>query len=76
VASVFDLAVIAVAILVCISMALLAWTLGVTATVGLRRARRDVIGARLEISVAERRLRAFMRRPAGSGSRPEGKGEE
>jgi hypothetical protein len=55
-------------------MALLAWTLGVTATGGLRRARRDVISARLEMSVAERRLRAFMRGSAGSG--PKGKGEE
>jgi hypothetical protein len=57
VASILDLAVIALAVMVCISMALLAWTLGVSVTAALRRLRRDVILVRLELAVAARRLR-------------------
>ncbi|HEX5579347.1 MAG TPA: hypothetical protein VFY43_06755 [Candidatus Limnocylindria bacterium] len=55
--SILDLAVIAVAILVCVTLGLLAWTLGVTATRALRRARRDLLLARLQVATAERRLR-------------------
>ena len=55
--SILDLAVIAVAILVSITLGLLAWTLGVSATRALRRFRRDILLARLELAVAERRLR-------------------
>jgi len=58
---ILDLAVVAVAILVCTSLALLAWTLGISATRALRRLRRDILLARLELAVAERRLRG---RPA------------
>ena len=64
--SLFDLAVIAVAGLVCISMVLLAWTLGVSVTSAIRRTRADVIDARLGLVVAERKLRGAaqaMRRP-------------
>jgi hypothetical protein len=57
VGSILDLAVIAVAILVSITLGLLAWTLGVSATRALRRLRRDILLARLELAVAERRLR-------------------
>jgi hypothetical protein len=57
VGSILDLAVIAVAILVCVTLGLLAWTLGVSTTRALRRARRDVLLARLQVATAERRLR-------------------
>jgi type II secretory pathway pseudopilin PulG len=57
VGSILDLAVIAVAILVSITLGLLAWTLGVSATRALRRVRRDILLARLELATAERRLR-------------------
>ena len=55
--SILDLAVIAVAILVTITLALLAWTLGVSAPRALRGARRDLLLARLQLATAERRLR-------------------
>ena len=55
--SILDLAVIAVAILVTITLGLLAWTLGVSTTRALRRMRRDLLLARLELAEAERRLR-------------------
>jgi hypothetical protein len=57
VGSILDLAVIAVAILVCVTLGLLAWTLGVSTTRALRRARRDVLLTRLHVATAERRLR-------------------
>jgi hypothetical protein len=62
----FDLAVIAVAVLVCISMVLLAWTLGVSVTSAIRRTRAEVIEARLGLAVTERKLRGAaksMREP-------------
>ena len=55
--SILDLAVVAVAILVSITLGLLAWTLGVSTTRALRRLWRDILLARLELAVAERRLR-------------------
>ena len=55
--SILDLAVIAVALLVSITLGLLAWTLGVSTTRALRRVRRDILLARLQVAVAERRLR-------------------
>jgi hypothetical protein len=61
VGSIFDLAVVAVAILVCISMVLLAWTLGVSITNAMRRGRASVIRGRLEMAVMERRLRDAMK---------------
>jgi hypothetical protein len=57
VGSILDLAVIAVAILLCTTLGLLAWTLGVSTTRALRRARRDLLLARLRLATAERRLR-------------------
>ena len=55
--SILDLAVIAIAILVSITLGLLAWTLGVSTTRALRRLRHDILLARLQVAVAERRLR-------------------
>jgi hypothetical protein len=63
----FDLAVIAVAVLVCISLVLLAWTLGVSVTAAIRRTRAEVIEARLGLAVTERKLRGTaksMRQPS------------
>jgi hypothetical protein len=54
---ILDLAVIAVAILVCITLGMLAWTLGISTTRAMRRVRRDILLARLELAMAERRLR-------------------
>lgn len=47
--------------MVCISMVLLAWTLGVGITGVLRRTRASLINARLDMAVAERRLRSTVR---------------
>ena len=60
-ASILDLAVVALAVMVCISMILLAWTLGVSITGVLRRTRASLINARLDMAVAERRLRSTAR---------------
>jgi len=57
VGSILDVAVIAVAILVSITLGLLAWTLGWSTTRALRRTRRDLLLARLAVATAERRLR-------------------
>ena len=62
--SILDLAVIAVAVLVCISLVLLAWTLGVSITNVMRRGRAAVIDARLEMATMERRLRNAIRATA------------
>lgn len=55
--SFLDLAVIAVQILLCVTLGLLAWTLVVSTPRALRRARRDLLLARLHVATAERRLR-------------------
>lgn len=55
--SILDVAVIAVAILVSVTLGLLAWTLGVSTTRALRRTRHDLLLARLQMATAERRLR-------------------
>ena len=60
-ASILDLAVVALAVMVCISMILLAWTLGVSITGVLGRMRASLISARLDMAVAERRLRSTAR---------------
>lgn len=73
-ASILDLAVIALAVMVCISMALLAWTLGVTIPAGLRRTRRELVFARLELAVAERKLRTLT--GAASTASPASEGDE
>jgi hypothetical protein len=52
-----DLAVIALAVMVCGSLLLLSWTLGVTTPRALRRFRRDIFAARLQVIRSERRLR-------------------
>jgi hypothetical protein len=58
---VFDLPVVALAVVVCGSLVLLAWTLGVTTPRAIERSRADVIVARLRLARAERRLRAFLK---------------
>lgn len=70
--AILDMAVIAVAVLVCISLVLLAWTLGVSITNAMRRARASVIDGRLELATMERRLRQAMRATAG----PDGRTDE
>jgi hypothetical protein len=70
VASILDLAVIAVAVLVCTSMGLLAWTLGVSITGVLGRTRASLINARLDMAVAERRLRSTARSVAAARVEP------
>jgi hypothetical protein len=61
VASVLDLAVALLALMVCVTMGLLAWTLGVSIPAVLRRSRASLLQARLELAVAERRLRHAAR---------------
>ena len=60
-ASILDLAVIALAVMVCGTLGLLAWTVGITFPNALRRARRDVLKARLATLLVERRLRTQAR---------------
>jgi hypothetical protein len=55
--AILDLAVVALALVVCGTLCLLAWTLGVTVPAAARRAREDVGQARLWLAEAERRLR-------------------
>jgi hypothetical protein len=68
-----DLAVVALAVMVCGSLVLLAWTLGVSISKALRRFRRDIFAARLQVIRSERRLRDAVedarrrRRPLPSG---------
>jgi hypothetical protein len=74
VAPILDLAVVVLAVMVCVSLGLLAWTLGVSVTRVLRRTRENLVNARLELTVAERRLREAARtlaetRQAGSTGR-------
>lgn len=59
-----DVAVVILAIGVAASLGLLAWTLGVSAVVAVRRERDRVVEARLRIASSERRLRE-----AGAASR-------
>jgi hypothetical protein len=69
-----DLAVIALAGMVCVSLALLAWTLGVSIPLAVGRARIELVVARLTLARAERRLQSAAddvrrrARPAGTGS--------
>jgi hypothetical protein len=78
VASIFDLAVLVLAIMVCISMVLLAWTLGVSITRVLRHTRDSIVNARLELVVAERRLRDAAREmaEARNAANPSRRGDE
>jgi hypothetical protein len=57
VAPILDLAVVVLAVMVCVSVGLLAWTLGVSITRVLRRTRENLVTTRLDLTVAERRLR-------------------
>jgi Flp pilus assembly protein CpaB len=57
VAPILDLAVVALAVMVCGTLGLLAWTLGITVPIAARRARRDLADQRARLVVAERRLR-------------------
>ena len=56
-ASLLDLAVVALAVLVSLTLLLLAWTLGVSAVRAIRTARRHALVTRLQLTVIERRLR-------------------
>jgi ABC-type enterochelin transport system permease subunit len=72
VASILDLAVIALAVMVCGTLGLLAWTLGIAVPNAVRHAQADVLRARLRMVVAERRTRAAMqpnRRADSEGDR-------
>ena len=60
-ASILDLAVVALAVMVCGTLGLLAWTLGITIPGSVRRARRDVLHTRYRVAVAERRLRRLTK---------------
>lgn len=66
VASILDLAVVLLALMVCVSMGLLAWTLGVSIPRMVRRSRASIVEARLELATAERRLREALRERASS----------
>jgi biopolymer transport protein ExbB/TolQ len=61
VAPLLDLAVVVLAVMICVSLGLLAWTLGVSTTRVLRRTRENLVNARLELTVAERKLRDAAR---------------
>lgn len=60
-APILDLAVVVLAVMVCVSLGLLAWTLGVSITRVLHRIRENLVNTRLELTVAERRLRETAR---------------
>jgi hypothetical protein len=64
---ILDLAVIAIAAVVVISLALLTWTLGVSSVRSVRDARRDVAAARQVVAKAEARIVALARRDPGPG---------
>jgi hypothetical protein len=66
VASILDLAVVLLALMVCVSLGLLAWTLAVSIPRMLRRSRASIVEARLELATAERRLRDASRARADS----------
>jgi hypothetical protein len=63
--AILDLAVIALAVMVCVTLGLLAWTLGVTVPAAVRRARHDVARARSQVAQAEARLRRLADRQGG-----------
>lgn len=79
-----DLAVVALAIMVCTTLLLLAWTLGVSGVQRVRDTRRRMLEARLQIAIVERLIwtdASFLRerargaqggRTAGPGTRTEG----
>lgn len=68
---ILDLAVVALAVAVCGTLGLLAWTLGVTIPAALRRSRGDLVGARLRLAVAERRVRRAAERVGRTAERAE-----
>jgi hypothetical protein len=65
VAPILDLAVVALAVMVSLTLGLLAWTIGITIPRALRRTRADLVVARLAVAVAERRLRVLAERARG-----------
>jgi hypothetical protein len=73
VAPILDLAVVALAVMVCGTLGLLAWTLGITVPNAARRARREVMDARHGVAVAERRLRRLTEATRAGG--PPGEGD-
>ncbi|HEX2767482.1 MAG TPA: hypothetical protein VHR55_12705 [Candidatus Limnocylindria bacterium] len=72
---ILDLAVTAIAAVVVGSLALLAWTLGVSSVRSVRRARRDVAMARATVGRAEARMTALARAARADGQ-PDQDGEE
>jgi hypothetical protein len=69
-----DLAVVALAVMVCGSLVLLAWTLGVSTPRALRRSRRELFAARLQVTRAERRLRETVDEVRQRAGRPPSEG--
>jgi hypothetical protein len=69
-----DLAVVALAVMVCGSLVLLAWTLGVSTPRALRRSRTDLVVARLQLTRAERRLRETVDEVRRRSGRPPSEG--
>jgi hypothetical protein len=61
---ILDLAVVVLAMVVIGSLALLAWTLGVSAVRSVRREHAAVVGARRSVAASESRLVAAVRRAA------------
>lgn len=59
---VLDLAVIALSVLVCLSLGLLAWTLGVTGVRAMREERSRMARLRTRLAERERRLAARVER--------------
>jgi hypothetical protein len=59
----FDLAVVILALVVVGSLALLAWTLGVSSVRAVRQGRNDVAAARRTVAAAEGRFARQIRRP-------------
>lgn len=58
-ASILDLAVVALAVMVCGTLGLLAWTLGITVPAAARRTRGTIANQRVRLMEAERRLRSL-----------------
>lgn len=59
---VLDLAVVALSVLVCLSLALLAWTLGVTGVRAVREERARMAALRTQLGERERMLAARIER--------------
>lgn len=60
-ASILDLAVVALAVMVCGTLGLLGWTLAITVPEAARRAQRNIASQRARLAHAERRLRSLTK---------------